>query len=184
MPPRSRTLEIIRTALGALEEFGIAKPPVDSLACLRQRAEVEFFPLVQVDGSTSYSKRTGKFFSVLSSKVSGARLRWTAAHELGHIYLHLPPGSRRPKTRYEEDREADRFARNFLMPEEWVRREVSILSPHGELLIARDLGRLKEIFQVSWPALLRRLDELGIQDWYVSDDQLGIEPPDVRVRLG
>ncbi|MBC7343789.1 MAG: hypothetical protein H5U02_15320 [Clostridia bacterium] len=75
---------------------------------------------------------------------------------------------------YGLDREADWFAKNFLMPEQWVRNEARILSPHGEPLLARELGWLKEIFDVSWEALMVRLEELGIQDRCVSEEQLGI----------
>jgi Zn-dependent peptidase ImmA (M78 family) len=94
------------------------------------------------------------------------RLRFTYAHELAHIILkhfvefdvlNLTPAEIRIL-----DREADIFASELLMPEEWMRQYAN--PPCS----ARELGRLKGLFEVSWEALIRRLDELGIQPAYVS----------------
>ena len=87
---------------------------------------------VLFDAIASYEARTGQ---TLPSKVEGlslrygsrtlllyenrnrsrARINWTIAHELGHILLQHTAGTAR------EEREADRFAAAFLLPEAVIR---------------------------------------------------------------
>jgi Zn-dependent peptidase ImmA (M78 family) len=70
------------------------------------------------------------------------RIRWTLAHELGHILMH-----RLPTPNMEE--EADRFASEFLMPASVIRPELSDLS-----LV--QLASLKPRWKVAMSALLRQ----------------------------
>lgn len=56
------------------------------------------------------------------------------------------------------DREANIFVREFLMPEKLVR--MYAIPP----VSVPALGSLKEKFDVSWEAMINRLDELGIQN--------------------
>ncbi len=82
------------------------------------------------------------------------RRRFSAAHELGHLMLHenADPGSR------DHEREANRFAVEFLTPEAEI----------ADLLPTRlDLAHLLEVqraWGVSVQALLRRAHELGRAD--------------------
>ena len=78
---------------------------------------------------------------------SGDRLRFSLAHELGHVVMHASP------TRDMED-EADDFAAEFLMPA----REI------GPYLTDIDLakaGQLKPYWKVAMSALIRRARDLG-----------------------
>jgi len=89
------------------------------------------------------------------------RINWTYAHEIAHIKLkHLEDydcNSLNDRELWRLDREANIFTSNFLMPEEWIRERAS--SP----LSKAALGSLRATFDVSWEALINRLDELGIQ---------------------
>ncbi len=79
---------------------------------------------------------------------SGDRLRFSLAHELGHVVMHASP------TRDMED-EADEFASEFLMPA----REI------GPYLIDMDLsraGQLKPYWKVAMSALILRARDLGV----------------------
>lgn len=78
------------------------------------------------------------------------RYRFTCAHELGHILLHreFAPGDVR------HEREADRFAAEFLTPAEQI-------LPHlPRTMDLAALDRLGRTWGVSTPSLVRRMGEL------------------------
>jgi hypothetical protein len=87
------------------------------------------------------------------------RRRFTIAHEIGHFVLHpqrLGPergGAVNAAWRAQE-READQFAAELLMPEPLVREAVV---EQGD-----DVARLADRFDVSRPAMQTRLRRLGI----------------------
>jgi len=83
----------------------------------------------------------------LNSNMPADRLRFTLAHELGHIVMH-----RIPNPFMEE--EADRFAAEFLMPEEGISPAMS------EVSLGR-LSLLKPYWKVSMNALLKRAVDLN-----------------------
>lgn len=85
--------------------------------------------------------------------------RWifTAIHELGHLILHLSSYdvSEIDENKVEE-KEADRFASYFLMPQEVFQREWQ--NTYGLPLSDRVL-KIKRIFKVSYKTVLFRLNE-------------------------
>jgi Zn-dependent peptidase ImmA (M78 family)/transcriptional regulator with XRE-family HTH domain len=87
--------------------------------------------------------------ALINANASPDRKRLTKAHELGHLVLH----SNAP-TEFMED-EANRFAAEFLMPEEEIRHELRRL----------DLGKLRDLkreWGVSMQALLERAYRLEL----------------------
>jgi Zn-dependent peptidase ImmA (M78 family) len=96
----------------------------------------------------------------INADLPSGRDSFTTAHELGHVILghHKYDLFNLPNQSYRKlDREADVFAASLLMPEEWMRELAD--PPLG----AGDIFELKEIFKVSWTAMINRLDELGMQ---------------------
>ncbi len=89
---------------------------------------------------------------VVAGEAPGDRLRFSVAHELGHLILHRERG----KSEKEMDAEADRFASEFLLPEESMRHE--LLPP----ITLTGLAQLKPRWKVSIQALTRRARDLGI----------------------
>lgn len=83
---------------------------------------------------------------------SGDRLRFSIAHELGHLVLHQAIKGEIS----EIDKEADLFASEFLMPREAMIKEII---PPVTLL---SLSRLKLRWKVSIQALIRRAHDLEI----------------------
>jgi Zn-dependent peptidase ImmA (M78 family)/DNA-binding XRE family transcriptional regulator len=81
----------------------------------------------------------------------GDRQRLTAAHELGHLVMHANKNSLEVT-----DKEADRFAAEFLMPEAAMRREIQ--TP----VSLSSLASLKSRWKVSIQALIRRAHDLQI----------------------
>ena len=88
-------------------------------------------------------------------RISVERWIFTAAHELGHLLLH-PSEFRREATdrMTETEREADRFASEFLMPESGLAEEWE--ATRGRPLVDRVLT-VKRIFRVSYQTILYRL---------------------------
>jgi len=119
-----------------------------------------------------------------------SRLRFTAAHELGHFRLHASKQthfretlSQGPGSPIQIERQADRFAAAFLMPADAVMPQVhSTLEYFGldtevcTVMLAEDcdeahwlwrnrvLPRLTARFEVSLAAMLHRFTELRLPD--------------------
>lgn len=85
---------------------------------------------------------------VLNEGMPPDRERFSLAHELGHIVMHefLPPDG---------EREADRFATEFLMPARDIR-------PHLHNLDLRKAAQLKAWWKTSMSSLIRRARDLGV----------------------
>ena len=84
------------------------------------------------------------------------RLRFTLAHELGHIIMHQASHSNiDPSLNPRAEKEADLFSAEFLMPEREVRSDLHDIS------LAR-LAVLKPYWRVSMGALLKRASDLGM----------------------
>ena len=88
-------------------------------------------------------------------RISVERWIFTAAHELGHLLLH-PFEYQREATELpdETEREADRFAAEFLMPDAAFEKKWH--DTRGHSLLARVL-KVKRIFRVSYQTVLHRL---------------------------
>ncbi len=85
---------------------------------------------------------------VVNSANPTDRIRWTLAHELGHLVLH------REDATDDMEREADAFAAEFLMPEVLIRPELSNLTLGKAVDLKREWG-------VSVAALIQRAHQLG-----------------------
>lgn len=78
------------------------------------------------------------------------RIRFTLAHEIGHLIMHQSP----PSNIDDIEIQADQFASEFLMP----RAEISSALNDVSL---RKLAFLKPIWKVSMSALLKRAQDIG-----------------------
>jgi len=74
------------------------------------------------------------------------RVRYTIAHELGHLVMHALPTE-------DVEKDADRFAAEFLMPEYDIKPQLA----HATLAT---LSILKRVWRVSMAALLKRARDL------------------------
>jgi len=86
---------------------------------------------------------------VVNSAIPTDRIRWTLAHEIGHLVLH------REDATDDMEREADAFAAEFLMPGLLIRPELSNLTLGKALDLKRQWG-------VSVAALIQRAHQLGV----------------------
>ncbi|WP_197288650.1 ImmA/IrrE family metallo-endopeptidase [Nocardia sp. NRRL S-836] len=90
---------------------------------------------------------------LLNEGTPGDRQRFTLAHELGHMVMHPVPHP-------DQEKQANRFAAEFLMPANDIRQALTGTIDLSRLLV------LKEQWRVSMWALLRRAHTLSaISDW-------------------
>jgi Zn-dependent peptidase ImmA (M78 family) len=90
---------------------------------------------------------------LLNAGTPGDRQRFTLAHELGHMVMHPVPHP-------EQEKQANRFAAELLMPAQQIWDQL-----HGQIDVQL-LLELKGEWKVSMWALLRRANTLGItSDW-------------------
>jgi Zn-dependent peptidase ImmA (M78 family)/transcriptional regulator with XRE-family HTH domain len=82
----------------------------------------------------------------MNSAAPTDRVRFTMAHELGHLVMHSLPTENM-------EREADRFAAEFLMPEYEIRPQLIDIS-------LQLLAMLKRVWRASMASLLRRARDL------------------------
>lgn len=87
---------------------------------------------------------------ILTGDKPGDRQRFSVSHELGHLILHQSFHGNLTEI---ED-EADRFASEFLMPEETIRKEISLP------VTLTDLAELKARWGVSIQALIMKAFDL------------------------
>lgn len=135
--------EIVRDICGLLEDNGVKV----------------FTPKLASDGffGLSVSEADGGPAIVVNTweRLSVERWIFTAAHELGHLLLHLDAYD---VTKADEEpgqeKEADTFASHFLMPDALFKKEFA--EARG-LPLVKLVFKLKRIFRVSWKSVLYRI---------------------------
>jgi len=138
--------ESIRDICGLLEERGGVK------VCPMRLASDAFFGL-------SVAKDDGGPAIVVNvwDRISVERWIFTAAHELGHLLLHLGAYDvAKTDEDHDEEEEANQFASHFLMPDKVF--EIEWREARGLPLVDRVL-KVKRIFRVSYRTVLYRLSE-------------------------
>jgi Zn-dependent peptidase ImmA (M78 family) len=135
--------------------WGIPSGPIENLTAILESVGIIVVPFDftsrLMDAVSVYSEREPMPPMVfLNSKAPGERIRFTAAHELGHLVMHCRqdfPGD------HAED-EADAFASEFLMPASDIRGFLGGLTLEA-------LGSLKQSWRVSMQAILTTAEHLG-----------------------
>lgn len=143
---------VARTALGLAPDT-----PIKHLTNALERGGVLILALpVELEKREAYSLWTGadldKPVIIVADGSPGDRLRLSIAHELGHLVMHQAPKGDLKTI----EREAYRFAGEFLMPEQTIREE--LLPP----VTLTSLAALKPRWRVSMGALAQRARELEI----------------------
>ncbi|MGB9803564.1 ImmA/IrrE family metallo-endopeptidase [Desulfofundulus sp.] len=168
LPVAVRSAYARAKARALLKEMAIPGPPVPVEEILR-RHNILWEYAFDLEAPTTVKYR-GRYIILIPPSKSERRDRWSFGHEFAHVYLghfKIYPVNRivrgqaidllGEKEFYILDRECDIFVSELLMPKEWVYSAVK--SP---VLTMREVGELKDLFLVSWEAMLNRLDELKI----------------------
>lgn len=128
--------------------------PIPNLTALIESAGgivlMEDFGTRKLFGMSCWTTRGQPLF-FLNSAMPTADLRWTMAHELGHLTMHASP----PESDPEE--EADAFAGEFLAP-------YSLFRPDARRLTFDRLPNLKSYWRISMKAVIKRAQAIGSID--------------------
>ena len=146
-----------------------ANAPIRDIAGLLESNGIKLYPLSLVsDGffGLSIAEEEGGPAIVVNvwERISVERWIFSAAHELGHLLLHLDAYNVEESSEDEEqEHEANVFAAYFLMPEEAFEKEWE--DTYGLPFVDRVI-KVKLIFQVSYKTVLYRLSErMGNSIW-------------------
>lgn len=132
----------------------VPEGPIPNLTALIESAGgivlMEDFGHRKLFGMSCWTTRGHPLF-LLNSTIPTADLRWTLAHELGHLTMHhvAPNG--------DPEQEADAFAGEFLAPVAWFR-----LGMRG--LTFDNLPNLKTYWRLSMKGIIKRAETLGAID--------------------
>lgn len=145
------------------------KDPIRDIAGLLESCGIKVYPISLVsDGffGLSVAEDDGGPAIIVNvwERISVERWIFSAAHELGHLLLHLDAYDADESVEDEaQEAEANVFASHFLMPEESFNSEWA--DTYGLPLVERVL-KVKRIFQVSYKTVLYRLsDRYGNSIW-------------------
>jgi Zn-dependent peptidase ImmA (M78 family) len=134
----------------------LPRGPIENLTeCLERAGCVVFwcdFANIAVDGVTIASFQELPICIFLNKDRPADRMRFTLAHELGHIVMHKIPHP-------EMEEQADHFAASFLMPYSDIKEQFKMI---GNRITLPNLAYLKPIWRVAMQALLRRAKDIGI----------------------
>ena len=139
----------------------IFRGPVPNLMALLENHGIVIckmdFETDKIDGLSTVTN-SGQNIIFLNSQMPNDRIRFSLAHELGHMVMHMetPP----PSVEIAEE-QADSFASQFLMPEDEIK-------PMLYNLKMTTLAELKRRWNVSMRSLIRRAKDLNTisQDTY------------------
>lgn len=133
-------------------EWRMPAGPVRSIVAWLESAgvlvlEQDFGVSARVDGLSQWVG--GHPLILVNSNAPTDRMRWTLAHELGHLVLHTDYGEQ------DVEAQANAFAGEFLMPATEIRSSLRSLT-------VRRLIDLKQFWGVSMAALIERALALGV----------------------
>jgi len=135
-------------------DIGIYRGPVPNLVTLLENNGIIVismdFGTDKMDGLSSITNK-GRKVVFLNSRMQNDRIRFSLAHELGHVIMHLDDII--PDNRDAED-EANTFASEFLMPSNDIK-------PLLYNLNMAKLADLKRRWRVSMHALVKRAKDIG-----------------------
>lgn len=138
--------------------------PIEPVKEIIQSLEKHGIIIIEIDHIDKFdgaSLRTdaGYPIIIINRGLSNDRKRFTIAHELGHLIMHVLGGF--PISDYRNDRErekeADQFASEFLMPESEIKNSLYNLK-------ISDLAELKRYWLTSMASLIRRAYTLNCID--------------------
>ncbi len=131
----------------------LPRGPVHNMVELLERTgavvAIRDLPSRKLDAVTQWHRSTP--IVVLNAAYPASRMRWTLAHELGHLVMH-----RTPADPSEAERDADEFAAEFLMPADDI---LESLRSH-RLTLERAVN-LKQHWRTSMAAIARHANRLG-----------------------
>lgn len=135
--------------------WNIPRGPIQNLTAVVETAGIFVFHVdleeAAIDGATIAASGLPPCV-FLNRNLPSDRMRFTLAHELGHIILHRFPSA-------QMENEANHFAGAFLVPQADIHSDFA-----GQHIDLRTFARLKPEWRVAMQTLLYRASELGYVD--------------------
>jgi len=143
--------------------------PVDIFALLGSQPDltIVYYPMRDAISGMSVKDDTLKLIAI-NSRLSKGRQRFTAAHELCHLFFHndfktIVCSRDLVGARSDYEKEADQFASFFLAPYEAMLHFINNeLNKKGERMSLDDIVRIEQHFGMSRQATLVRLQAEGL----------------------
>lgn len=159
-----------------LDKLGIEECPVPIVAIMKSlRFQVvsgelkdEISGIIGIDDNLKKDFESSRVIAI-NSKDNIGHQRFTMAHELAHFLFDFDVSKQIEyyntyntlESETEEERRANFFAANLLMPEKVFKEEFEKVVVKNNLY--RTVEKLSDIFQVSGEAVRRRISELSLQ---------------------
>jgi len=155
-----RTAEDVEAAAGAVRgRWELGSGPVVNLLGLLEEKGIKVYEARGIEGFEGLSGRFGlRPFVAVSTDFPADRIRFTAAHELGHVLCDFSANE-------SPEGECHAFGAAFLLPRAAL--EKAFTPPRRKVTLG-ELGEIKETYGVSLQAIMFRAHALGL----VSDRQL------------
>jgi Zn-dependent peptidase ImmA (M78 family) len=140
--------------------------PIDVFAILQsqERLTLVFYPLSERISGMCVRTRGGDQLVAINSKLTHGRQRFTAAHELYHLFIQkeiqsVVCGKEIGAGKDEEEKNADGFASYFLAPNDALRSytEKNLKKGKNRPVAPEDVVRIEQYFRMSRQATLYRL---------------------------
>jgi Zn-dependent peptidase ImmA (M78 family)/transcriptional regulator with XRE-family HTH domain len=157
---RSGSAEEVESAAHEVRErWELGSAPIVNLLGLLEDKGIKVYETRGVEGFEGLSGRFGFVpFVAVGMENPPDRLRFTAAHELGHVLCDFASGEK-------PESECHAFGAAFLLPRTALEK---VFRPARRKITLGDLGEIKEAYGVSLQAIMYRAHALG----YISDRQL------------
>jgi transcriptional regulator with XRE-family HTH domain len=182
--------DVRRKALEARSFFRLGGGPVGDLSGLADLFGITVYlaPLGSdlrdtVSGASLMHPRVG--FSILvNGQTTPGRRQFTVAHELGHALFHRSPVNVTfPGRREAEERFADAFASEFLVPTQSLQATVEGMGL-AKVMDPETVVHLQRYFNVSYEMMLVRLRSAGLLSEPDLERCRGVRPVHLAERLG
>ena len=168
--------EMPEVAQMILDRLGIEEVPIPIVAIMKSlnfqvvagELKDEISGIIGIDDDLAKNFKSSKVIAI-NNKDNVGHQRFTMAHELAHYLFDFDVSNQIVyyntyntfEDENEEERRANYFAANLLMPEKKFNKEFDNVVIKNNLYVT--VEKLSQIFQVSGEAVRRRISELSLQ---------------------
>lgn len=163
-------------AMAVLEASGISGPPVAVEKIARAQGAQVTYEVFDGQVSGMLIRDEERTIIGVNSTHAPVRQRFTIAHEIGHLVMHkgrpvfidrLVRINERDGSTDKEERQANAFAAELLMPRAFVTAEIErIFGKRSQMMPEQLVDELAVRFEVSSAAMGYRLVNLNVLDFY------------------
>jgi Zn-dependent peptidase ImmA (M78 family) len=164
-----------KRAIAILEEFGVREPPTPVEEIARRLGAQVTYDAFEGDISGMLYRDGDTAVIGVNSRHATTRQRFTVAHECGHLLMHKGQPvyidrfvrvNWRAGESHREEREANAFAAELLMPRDLIKTELARVAKVRQPTLRDVAADLAGRFRVSEEAMTYRLTNLGLLDPY------------------